>query len=331
MTHSSMTNAPEMEHRGEAPSAEAQPLAHPSPGSLLGKARAEKGLSLEDVAQRVKYSPRQILALEQDDYAKLSGTTFVRGMIRSYSKLLGIDSAPLLAELERREVPAQATVDLRTKRVPFPQDVPRSNRTYLALSALFVLVASAVVLEWQTGIALWKLPFAGDDAVPAVVTAQTAEKEPLKPDVMPEQPLPVATAGAEPVLATSVPAVAGPALNPDSAGRSDAVPATSARTVSNLPGAVGIPAPAAPKAQPTSSTATILLQFQRDSWVQIRQADGRILLSQMNRGGSEQQLDGRPPFDVVIGNAPAVRMVYNGQPFDLRPHYKVDVARLVLE
>ena len=45
----------------------------------------------------------------------------------------------------------------------------------------------------------------------------------------------------------------------------------------------------------------------------------------------EQQVDGRPPFDVVIGNAPAVRLVYKGQPFDLRPHYKVDVARLVLE
>ena len=74
-----------------------------------------------------------------------------------------------------------------------------------------------------------------------------------------------------------------------------------------------------------------LLQFQRDSWVQIKQADGRILLSQMNRGGTEQQLDGRPPFDVVIGNAPAVRLVYKGQPFDLKPHYKVDVARLVLE
>ena len=38
-----------------------------------------------------------------------------------------------------------------------------------------------------------------------------------------------------------------------------------------------------------------------------------------------------PPFDVVIGNAANVRLKYNDAPVDLRPYFKVDVARLTLE
>lgn len=305
-----------------------QPEASPSPGTVLSRARAEKGLSLEDVAQRVKYSPRQITALEQDDYSKLSGTTFVRGMIRSYSKLLGIDPAPLLAELERREIPAQATVDLRTKRVPFPQQVPRSNRSYLVFSGLLVLVAFAVILEWQTGIALWRIPIPAGEQVPAAAVPSPAESRAPAPTQV-QDPQPAAAADASAGMPGTVTSAAAP-TSPEPPVRKEAVPA---------PGPVASSGPTSPAASASrggagatsTSQATILLQFQRDSWVQIKQADGRILLSQMNRGGTEQQLDGRPPFDVVIGNAPSVRLVYKGQPFDLKPHYKVDVARLVLE
>lgn len=310
---------------------EPQPGATPSPGAALARARADKGLSLEDVAQRVKYSPRQIAALEADEYSKLSGMTFVRGMIRSYSKLLGIDPAPLLVELERREIPAQATVDLRAKRVPFPQQVPRSNRSYLILSGLFVLMAFAVILEWQTGIALWKLPiFEGDQRPVAAAPAPAGI-----PSSAPAQ------AVDRPDVATADPSTSATGTGTGPAAPSSQEPLVRKEPVS-VPAAVGAvgqsgqashvaSAPGGGSGATSASPATIVLQFQRDSWVQIKQADGRILLSQMNRGGTEQLLDGRPPFDVVIGNAPSVRLLYKGQPYDLKPHYKVDVARLVLE
>jgi cytoskeleton protein RodZ len=65
--------------------------------------------------------------------------------------------------------------------------------------------------------------------------------------------------------------------------------------------------------------------------VEIKQSDGRTLLSQINRGGTRQVLEGTPPFSVVIGNAPAVHMRYNDESIDLKPHFRVDVARLTLE
>ena len=75
----------------------------------------------------------------------------------------------------------------------------------------------------------------------------------------------------------------------------------------------------------------IELEFDQPSWVEIKQANGKILLSQLNQGGTNQVIEGMPPFEVVIGNAASVRLKYNDAPVDLRPYFKVDVARLKLE
>ena len=56
-----------------------------------------------------------------------------------------------------------------------------------------------------------------------------------------------------------------------------------------------------------------------------------MLLSQLNQPGTRQVIQGVPPFDVVIGNAAKVRLKYDDAPVDLRPYFKVDVARLKLE
>jgi cytoskeleton protein RodZ len=85
------------------------------------------------------------------------------------------------------------------------------------------------------------------------------------------------------------------------------------------------------KTPPLGALRRIDLEFGKDSWVEIKQGDGRTLLSQLNAAGTKQTLEGKPPFSLVIGNAPTVRLRYNDESVDLRPHFKVDVARLTLE
>ncbi len=65
--------------------------------------------------------------------------------------------------------------------------------------------------------------------------------------------------------------------------------------------------------------------------MEIRAGDGKVLLSQLNPGGTEQVVEGRPPFALVIGNAQHVRLSYDDRPVDLAPHVKVEVARLTLD
>lgn len=91
-----------------------------------------------------------------------------------------------------------------------------------------------------------------------------------------------------------------------------------------------VPAPSvAPKA--ADGTRRIQLRFERSSWVEIRGGDGKPLISQLNPGGTEQTVEGRPPFSLVIGNAQHVRLSYDDRPIDLAPHVKVEVARFTLD
>ena len=256
-------------------------------GEALGDRRRSLGLSIDDVALRLKFMPRQLEALEAGRFERLAGPAFARGMIRAYARLLGLDAESLLEPLG----PVQAaTVDalamlVKTKPIPISDTSRRRNLPYVALSIGIVIVIGAVVWEWQAEMA------AGE----RMTFVRPAE---------PRAPagVPVAVAGTK--LA---------AIEPPAAPAPESVPA------------------AEPKAAASRGVQRIALQFDRESWVQIRGRDGKVLLSQINPAGTERVVEGRAPFDLVIGNAHHVRLRYDDRAVDLAPHMKIDVARLRLE
>ena len=150
------------------------------PGQMLARLRGERRLSVVDVAQRLKYGARQIEALEAEEFGKLPGGTFVRGMVRSYAKLLDTDPEPILKELEQRYVPPEVSMDLRAKRVPFPQGGKRSTRTYLILSILVAAIVAGVLYEWRGGTFPWA-KFAGDTSPQKRPKAPPASPRPDAP------------------------------------------------------------------------------------------------------------------------------------------------------
>jgi cytoskeleton protein RodZ len=95
------------------------------------------------------------------------------------------------------------------------------------------------------------------------------------------------------------------------------------------------PAPvAAAAADPGRAKAAGALRFvfDEESWVEVIQADGRVLMSQINPAGTERTLAGDPPLKVVIGNASAVTVEYRGKRVDLAPRTSIEnVARLTLD
>ncbi len=268
-----------------------------SPGRALAAARAALNLSVADVSQNIKYGVKQIAAIEADDYSKLPGTTIVRGMIRSYAKLVQLDPAPLLAELGQRDVPVPVSVDLHTdEQEPFFEGGKKSNRLYAYLSVAALLAVAAVVYEWYAS-----PPSTGEVVT---ITPKAARTE--------TAPAPAVA------VAVQVPA-------PEA---KDTQEAQTSELRSQAPEV--LPPPPAIMGK-VSGTNRILLEFDQISWVEIKQANGKILLSQLNPAGSRQLIEGVPPFDLVIGNAAKVRLKYNDKPVDLKPYFKVDVARLALE
>jgi cytoskeleton protein RodZ len=90
------------------------------------------------------------------------------------------------------------------------------------------------------------------------------------------------------------------------------------------------PQPAAPVAANAAVEAVLIIRYEGPSWTEIRDSAGQMLISRLVGADSIEPFDGVPPFSIVIGNARAVTLLYRGQPVDLVPYTRLNVARLVL-
>ncbi len=100
------------------------------------------------------------------------------------------------------------------------------------------------------------------------------------------------------------------------------------------PAARQVPAPTAKQAAASSvpkRPGAIRLEIDEESWVEVKDSDGKALLSQLIPRGGVQSIEGAPPFSIVIGHAKGVRLYYKEQAVNLAPHTNADVAHLTLE
>ncbi len=120
-------------------------------GADLARARQAAGLSVDEAARQLKFAPRQLDALERGELHRLPGGAAVRGMVRSYARLLRLDPEPLLARVGASVMvqDAERLAQRFRQPVPFSNDSRRSNLVYIALSLVLLAVVAAVVLEWR--------------------------------------------------------------------------------------------------------------------------------------------------------------------------------------
>jgi cytoskeleton protein RodZ len=277
----------------------AEPDEPRSPGRLLAAARQARGMTVTEVALRLKFSPRQIEALEADRYDVLRGPAMVRGMIRTYARLIGADPGPLLEALHRQLNTGPVTMQPRAMEVPFPRVAPKGSFVYVMLSAVVVIAVLSVIAEWA--LRPNAAPAAG---APTPVPATQREAAPAFPREAVPAPPPVAEPAPLPATAMSVPRPA---------------PAAAERRRSLV------------QHETVLDAQRIELLFDRESWVEIKDADGRVVFSQLNPPGSRRNVVGEAPFSIIIGNATGVKLRYNNTDVDLAPFTRTDVARLTLK
>ena len=308
-------------HPAEAPSAAVEEPV----GSVLARAREAAGLPLEEAARRLKFAPRQLDALERGEWGRLPGGAAVRGMVRSYARLLGLDADALVARVNSGQAlpDAERLAERFRQPVPFSDGSRRSNLAYVVLSVALLAVVAAVVLEWRN-------ERAGTQRLTFVSAAQQPAEPARQEPPAPAAPLARAEppARTEPPVRTEPPARAEPPARQETPARTELASAAPRASAAAQPAA----APVDEEARIASGAwRRIVLRFERESWVEITSGTGKLLVSQLHTEGSERVVVGVPPFSVVIGNAQHVQLVYNDQPVDLKPHTKVEVARLTLD
>jgi cytoskeleton protein RodZ len=335
--------------QGESPAPAAAVSAAISLGTTLREARERLGLSITDVVNQTKLAPRQIEALEAEDYRNLPEMAFVRGFVRSYAKILQLDEQPLLAALPKTSAPTQPLMP-NSVEAPFP-DAYSPRRQNLVWLAIALLLAVLVV-----AFAVWH--FTAPPTKPKETQVEMPDPLPENTRPAPAQPIleagrvPSADAAAPPLPEAAHPLVA--ADKPPTSQDVPKIPETKApetktpetktpvtKTSETKPPEVKIPEAKIPevKTQPVGTlavlpqNAALRLVFGDESWVEIKDKDDKVLLSQVNPSGSELRMNGQSPFALVIGRAASVRLYYRGKQIDLTPHINAatEVARLTLE
>jgi cytoskeleton protein RodZ len=128
----------------------------PSVGERLRAAREVLGMEAGEVASALKLSKHQVEALETGDWSRLPGNTFVRGFVRNYARVVKLDAATLLPDLESPPL-AEPKLQLpQSKRTVLPESGQVQRRDYAAVLAGMVLVAVAVVAYYVVPSDFWQ-------------------------------------------------------------------------------------------------------------------------------------------------------------------------------
>jgi cytoskeleton protein RodZ len=334
-------------------------------GSMLREARERQDLSIGDVANQIKFAPRQIEALEADDFKLMSETAFLRGFVRSYGKFLQLNIETLFAVLpETKKETLSAASVANLAEFPNAQTARRQNLIWMSAALLFVVIAlgfaiatmispvnpskeapveTAVMLPNNLATVAEQSvePVAAASAVALVVPA--ADAVVAQADVVAQEKQNVSKPVVAPQTQSQKPVdkpvgVAQPPVLQTTAKPAGVTESTSAKATIPIDTLLGTqpakPTVATVAVSETSAQSTGLhIVFGHESWTEIKDKHGKILSSQVNAGGSELHLDGQAPYTMLIGHAQSARLYYKGKQVDLTPYINKysEVAHVTLE
>lgn len=339
-------------------------------GLTLREARERLGMSVHDVAERIKFAPRQVEALEANDFTHLPEAAFLRGFVRSYARVLHLDEAALISALPSGPS-GQITAKAQSVNAAFPnmESLRRNNVLWFAGALGVALVLGSFVLfhegeptvkQAQVVVEPVTLPNA-EVATSAVAEAESQAKgpeiaQPAEPEKSAGNTATKVTdskAGekrmsGQPVVKPA-PQIEAAAPAPVSTVKPPQSPAAKATIVQPQvpvakPGVVQ-PLPQIDAASAVVATAKppiplevlkrrpLHLVFIESAWAEVIDAHGVVLLSRNNQRGTEKWVGGprHEPYEISISHPANVRLFFRGKEIDLSAYAGMDVAHLRVE
>jgi len=262
-------------------------------GQLLRDARTAAGLTVQEAATRLRMPAHVVEMLERGEWAATAAPVFVRGQLRSYARLLGVDIEPLLQTEVAPAVPVHLVSHTHTP--PYQRVLESAARR-----AVYVVITAAIAVPvWlATRSHFVETPpsTASLDTLPAAPEIESAS----------------AAAEREPVVAPPVlPAATRSEQAPYVASMAPSVPSRSAAAV-------------------PAEAASLELSFQGESWMQVSDAQGQTVEQGLMRSGDTRSFKAGDAARIVLGNAAAVRVQQAGGIVDLTPYQRANVARFAV-
>ncbi len=283
-------------------------------GEILKNARQAAGIHIEALAVALKVPVSKLEALESNNFDLLSDTVFLRALASSVCRTLKLDPASVLSLLPQSQAPrliperTDINTPVKTAGKTFVSTKSSRHSSWLTASVLLLLAGAAAVFYWPAGYQPWdawrtkQIPAATVPAAP----------EPVPPDAATVSVLPTSPSATTVSESVSV-GIQMSASQPSSSVAQAAAPVTLQ--------------PADPAVAPESVNVPLMVRTRGESWVQVRDAAGRVVFEKKMVQGDSAPVSGVLPFSVVIGRADVTDVYVRGKLFELNSVSRENVAR----
>ena len=263
-----------------------------SPGKILLWGRERAGLTQEQVAEELYMTLTRVRALENDDYRHITSQTFARGYLRAYSGLLKLDAVQVLAAYERYLQKVGLADELHP---PQSQEIGGRGNWRFVLIVLATLAGLWLVSVW-----FFDNRQQSSYAPPAIVAPSVAigTSSSVSSDAVVDVVDSVSITGVDEDLT-------GVALQP-----AVEVSASSAAPQEHA---------ASSKSAQIDGLDLLKFSFSGECWLEVSDARGDVLATDLQAAGSQLTLRGVAPFKVKLGNARVAQVRLNEQAITLLP------------
>lgn len=298
-------------------------------GTLLKNKRESLGMTQKQVADRLRLRVSVIEDIENNRFESQQVATFTRGYLRSYAKFVGLDEKVVLVALEQTAdvKPKEQEIEMQSFSRKTKHEKHNSRIMLLTWVIAIVIIGISAAWWWQNQ---QENSLAQVVAEANVETSQPSADEIADIDLMTEEEL-IASTPAE--LAASNNTASESSIN--AAQTDEVLPAETEESTTEAtqePVALIEAAEEVQEASPVVPEGMTLLtmKFKADCWIQVKDTNGKTLVSGTQKPGQDVELTGKAPFKVILGAPEGVTMTFASEPVDLSGYTSGKVARFTL-
>jgi cytoskeleton protein RodZ len=311
----------ESDNRDSGNTAEETAEAIEKPGALLKAARERAGISVDEMAKALYLTRSKLRFLEADDYDNLQSQVFIKGYLRKYAPMVGLDGEKLVELFQTLHDQMHADDDELNE-----GDVPNTLvPKFVVPAALFGLAALGLVTIFVFS--------GGNDNHAVAVTPASVVDAGLVEQVAANASDNVRTQSNNLDRELAVEArelsTVGPEDTSANRNQGPAISTTTPATLTTGPDTKPQFGDDSPEPK-FNDSPELRFAFSEDCWVEVRDNDDTILYSDIAKAGESFELQGEPPFSISMGNAEAVTLYWGETMIKTQPRSGYKTAKITV-